>query len=573
MSEHRSMPQRSGRDLESGRPVVGIVMGSDSDWPVMSAAADALDEFGIPYEVDVVSAHRMPTEMIDYGRSAAERGLPWSSPGPGERRTCPACSPRSPAAGHRGAGAAGPPRRDGLAALDRPDARRRAGGDRVGRRGPQRRAARRADPRAGWAGGRPGARRDGALPGAAARPGPRQGCSAARLARLFARLSPSQRYACSKLGERPLHLGAGVHNDREPAASARAAAGSSTTPSCSHRVRIPSRSRWAIASSTTAPTSWERTKKSTTSTTVPSGMSPSTAYPCCPQDRRRIRVHRHDPHIELRDKEVRDPVGRAAPILRQPDDRPGRGRGQRLADDGGIVAMSGRAGVAGHGPVSHDTRSGRCNDGLESTPSGARSNDHEVRCLRPAGLADGPGRHRPEPALGRHGRSRSALRRGRGLGVALGLRPLPHRAQALGRGDPRGVVAHGGVRGVDDPHPARSDVHLHGLSQPCLPRQGRRNHRHHLRRAGRDGNRSRLVRTRVARLRIRLPGGARPARCAARRRRDLPPDVDPGQRPRMPARTTPSTAPSARRAPCKGPLSTGRRRTAYRCGWPGAARR
>jgi len=54
---------------------VGIVMGSDSDWPVMSRAAEALDEFGISYEVDVVSAHRMPQEMIDYGRGAAERGL------------------------------------------------------------------------------------------------------------------------------------------------------------------------------------------------------------------------------------------------------------------------------------------------------------------------------------------------------------------------------------------------------------------------------------------------------------------------------------------------------------------
>ena len=56
-------------------PVVGIVMGSDSDWPVMEAAAGALDEFEIPYEVDVVSAHRMPHEMIAYGEQAAERGL------------------------------------------------------------------------------------------------------------------------------------------------------------------------------------------------------------------------------------------------------------------------------------------------------------------------------------------------------------------------------------------------------------------------------------------------------------------------------------------------------------------
>ncbi|SCG04365.1 phosphoribosylaminoimidazole carboxylase, PurK protein/phosphoribosylaminoimidazole carboxylase, PurE protein, partial [Streptomyces sp. Ncost-T6T-2b] len=56
-------------------PVIGIVMGSDSDWPVMEAAAKALDEFEIPYEVDVVSAHRMPREMIAYGEEAAGRGL------------------------------------------------------------------------------------------------------------------------------------------------------------------------------------------------------------------------------------------------------------------------------------------------------------------------------------------------------------------------------------------------------------------------------------------------------------------------------------------------------------------
>ena len=56
-------------------PVVGIVMGSDSDWPVMEAAAQALQEFDIPFEVDVVSAHRMPHEMIAYGESADGRGL------------------------------------------------------------------------------------------------------------------------------------------------------------------------------------------------------------------------------------------------------------------------------------------------------------------------------------------------------------------------------------------------------------------------------------------------------------------------------------------------------------------
>ena len=56
-------------------PVVGLVMGSDSDWPVMQAAAEVLDKFEVPYEVDVVSAHRMPAETVDYGRRAAERGL------------------------------------------------------------------------------------------------------------------------------------------------------------------------------------------------------------------------------------------------------------------------------------------------------------------------------------------------------------------------------------------------------------------------------------------------------------------------------------------------------------------
>jgi 5-(carboxyamino)imidazole ribonucleotide mutase len=56
-------------------PLVGVVMGSDSDWPVMRAAAEVLDEFGVAYEADVVSAHRMPRDMIEYGSSAESRGL------------------------------------------------------------------------------------------------------------------------------------------------------------------------------------------------------------------------------------------------------------------------------------------------------------------------------------------------------------------------------------------------------------------------------------------------------------------------------------------------------------------
>ncbi len=61
---------------ESGaRPVVGLIMGSDSDWPVMSAAGEVLDDFSVPYEVGVISAHRTPGRMLDYATSALGRGL------------------------------------------------------------------------------------------------------------------------------------------------------------------------------------------------------------------------------------------------------------------------------------------------------------------------------------------------------------------------------------------------------------------------------------------------------------------------------------------------------------------
>jgi 5-(carboxyamino)imidazole ribonucleotide mutase len=57
------------------QPRVGVVMGSDSDWPVMEAAVTVLAEFGVPWEADVVSAHRMPADMIAYGSAAAGRGI------------------------------------------------------------------------------------------------------------------------------------------------------------------------------------------------------------------------------------------------------------------------------------------------------------------------------------------------------------------------------------------------------------------------------------------------------------------------------------------------------------------
>ncbi|MFC8181905.1 MULTISPECIES: 5-(carboxyamino)imidazole ribonucleotide mutase [Nocardiaceae] len=56
-------------------PQVGLIMGSDSDWPTMEAAAEALAEFGVRFEVGVISAHRTPQRMIDYANTAAERGL------------------------------------------------------------------------------------------------------------------------------------------------------------------------------------------------------------------------------------------------------------------------------------------------------------------------------------------------------------------------------------------------------------------------------------------------------------------------------------------------------------------
>ena len=56
-------------------PVVGVIMGSDSDLPTMQGAADALAEFGVPHEIRIISAHRTPVEMLDYARTAADRGL------------------------------------------------------------------------------------------------------------------------------------------------------------------------------------------------------------------------------------------------------------------------------------------------------------------------------------------------------------------------------------------------------------------------------------------------------------------------------------------------------------------
>ncbi|BCN64993.1 N5-carboxyaminoimidazole ribonucleotide mutase [Prescottella equi] len=60
---------------ESNGPLVGLIMGSDSDWPTMEAAAEALAEFGVRFEVGVVSAHRTPQRMLDYANDSAGRGI------------------------------------------------------------------------------------------------------------------------------------------------------------------------------------------------------------------------------------------------------------------------------------------------------------------------------------------------------------------------------------------------------------------------------------------------------------------------------------------------------------------
>lgn len=61
--------------MDQSKPLVGIVMGSDSDWPVMKSAADVCQLFNVSYEAKVVSAHRTPDDMANYGKSAAARGI------------------------------------------------------------------------------------------------------------------------------------------------------------------------------------------------------------------------------------------------------------------------------------------------------------------------------------------------------------------------------------------------------------------------------------------------------------------------------------------------------------------
>jgi 5-(carboxyamino)imidazole ribonucleotide mutase len=75
MSQPGSTADQPGAAAGAGAPVVGLIMGSSSDWDVMRHAAAVFEEFGIPHETRVVSAHRMPLDMVDYGAQAVARGL------------------------------------------------------------------------------------------------------------------------------------------------------------------------------------------------------------------------------------------------------------------------------------------------------------------------------------------------------------------------------------------------------------------------------------------------------------------------------------------------------------------
>jgi 5-(carboxyamino)imidazole ribonucleotide mutase len=75
MSQPGSAAGQPAAPADAGAPVVGLIMGSSSDWDVMRHAAAVFDEFGIPHETRVVSAHRMPLDMVDYGAQAVARGL------------------------------------------------------------------------------------------------------------------------------------------------------------------------------------------------------------------------------------------------------------------------------------------------------------------------------------------------------------------------------------------------------------------------------------------------------------------------------------------------------------------
>ena len=162
-------PARPRYNRTTMKPLVGIIMGSQSDWETLRAAAETLDELAVPHEVRVVSAHRTPDLLFEYASTARERGLEVIIAGAGGAAHLPGMTAaKTIAARARRAGAVEGAQRPRFAAVHRADAGRRSGGDVRHRRGrrDQCGAVRRGHPRQQASGDR---RRTRRLPRAADR--------------------------------------------------------------------------------------------------------------------------------------------------------------------------------------------------------------------------------------------------------------------------------------------------------------------------------------------------------------------------------------------------------------------
>ena len=136
-AERTDAPARKKRD--HARPLVGLIMGSRSDWETMTHAAATLEVLGVPYEVRIVSAHRTPDLLFEYADSAARRGLEVIIAAAGGAAHLPGMTAaKTPLARARRARRVAHAERAGFAALHRPDAGRRPGRERSPSAGPAR---------------------------------------------------------------------------------------------------------------------------------------------------------------------------------------------------------------------------------------------------------------------------------------------------------------------------------------------------------------------------------------------------------------------------------------------------
>ena len=94
--KHPTRPKSCSHHIPTGTPKVGIIMGSQSDWATMSLSAQILADFGIPFECQVVSAHRTPDKLFDYAKTAKDKGLKVIIAGQAERLICLVCVPAKP---------------------------------------------------------------------------------------------------------------------------------------------------------------------------------------------------------------------------------------------------------------------------------------------------------------------------------------------------------------------------------------------------------------------------------------------------------------------------------------------